>query len=108
MKKDNVNKENKITEILASSGCIFPRNKTELEQFELLFGNVNFGLTGREIDPEIILSKNVEEPNVIDLAEYKHDVHEKLKLVAKTEEESTHVKIKKIHKKQKGKDLEND
>ena len=51
----------KITEWLASTGFLFPRNEVELERFEKLFSDVDFGLTGKEIDPDKIINGNFRE-----------------------------------------------
>jgi hypothetical protein len=45
-----------ITEWLASTGFLFPRNEVELARFEKLFGNIDLGLTGNEIDPNKIIN----------------------------------------------------
>ena len=50
-----------ITEWLASTGFLFPRNEDELKRFEKLYGKVDFGLTGKEIDPEKIINKDFKE-----------------------------------------------
>ena len=50
-----------ITEWLASTGFLFPRNKVELERFEKLYGEVDFGLTGNEIDPDKIINNSFRE-----------------------------------------------
>lgn len=47
-----------ITEWLASTGFLFPRNEVELERFEKLYGDNDFGLTGKEIDPDRIINGN--------------------------------------------------
>lgn len=45
-----------ITEWLASTGFLFPRNEIELERFEKLYGDQDFGLKGNEIDPDKIIN----------------------------------------------------
>jgi hypothetical protein len=45
-----------ITEWLCSTGFLFPRNEVELERFEKLYGDEDFGLTGKEIDPDNIIN----------------------------------------------------
>jgi hypothetical protein len=88
--------ENKITEILASTGFIFPRNILELKNFEILFENDNFGLTGQEIDPDIILSKSRGSVRTLKLSEARYYMTDPLKLVAKKEEDSLDVGIKNL------------
>lgn len=53
--KKHITSEN-ITEWLSSTGFLFPRNEIELERFEKLYGDIEFGLTGNEVDPDKILS----------------------------------------------------
>lgn len=53
--KKNITPEN-ITEWLSSSGFLFPRNEVELERFEKLYGEEDFGLTGKEINPDEIIN----------------------------------------------------
>lgn len=45
-----------LTEWLSSTGFLFPRNEVELERFEKLYGDIDFGLTGKEIDPDKIIN----------------------------------------------------
>ncbi|HYC84905.1 MAG TPA: hypothetical protein VEB86_06770 [Chryseosolibacter sp.] len=45
-----------IEEWICSTGFLLPRNDLELARFEKLFGKVDETLTGKEIDPEKILS----------------------------------------------------
>lgn len=52
--KKHITPEN-ITEWLSSTGFLFPRNEVELERFEKLFSDDDFGLTGTEIDPDKII-----------------------------------------------------
>ena len=68
-----------VTEWLASTGFLFPRNEVELSRFEKLFGDIDYGLTGMEIDPAKII-RGVENPRSIvipealkqeDLSEYR-------------------------------------
>jgi hypothetical protein len=47
-----------ITEWLASTGFLLPRNEIELARFEKLYGDTNYGLTGNEIDPDKIINNN--------------------------------------------------
>ena len=53
--KKNITPEN-ITEWLCSTGFLFPRNEIELERFDKLHGDTDFGLTGKEIDPDKIIN----------------------------------------------------
>jgi hypothetical protein len=53
--KKHITPEN-IIEWLSSTGFLFPRNEVELERFEKLYGDIDFGLTGKEIDPDKILN----------------------------------------------------
>ena len=53
--KKHITPEN-ITEWLSSTGFLFPRNEVELERFEKLYSNDDFGLTGTEIDPDKIIN----------------------------------------------------
>ncbi len=62
--KKHITPEN-ITEWLASTGFLFPRNEVELERFEKLFGDLDFGLTGKEIDPDKIINGNFRENKII-------------------------------------------
>jgi hypothetical protein len=97
--RPNLYNEDRITEILASTGFIFPRNITDLRNFEILFENDNFGLTGLEIDPDIILDKNSRKSRIIKLSEAKDYLANDLKLVAKTDEDNFNLEIKKLFKK---------
>ena len=58
--KKHISPEN-ITEWLSSTGFLFPRNDIELERFEKLYGDVDFGLSGNEIDPDKIINGIVRE-----------------------------------------------
>lgn len=53
--KKHITPEN-ITEWLSSTGFLFPRNEVELERFEKIYGEEDFGLSGNEIDPEKIIN----------------------------------------------------
>jgi hypothetical protein len=57
--KKHITPEN-ITEWLSSTGFLFPRNDVELERFEKLYGELDFGLTGKEIDPDKIINGSYE------------------------------------------------
>lgn len=61
--KKNITPEN-ITEWLSSTGFLLPRNEVELERFEKLYGDVDFGLTGKEIDPSKIINGTFREAKV--------------------------------------------
>ena len=52
--KKHITPEN-VTEWLCSTGFLFPRNETELNRFEKIHGDVDYGLTGSELDPERIM-----------------------------------------------------
>jgi hypothetical protein len=64
--KKNITPEN-ITEWLSSTGFLFPRNEVELERFEKLYGDVNFELTGKEIDPDKIINDTFKETKVVEM-----------------------------------------
>lgn len=64
--KKHITPEN-ITEWLSSTGFLFPRNEVELERFEKLYGDVDFGLTGKEIDPDKIINGSFIESKVAKL-----------------------------------------
>ena len=52
--KDHLSSDN-ITEWLASTGFLFPRNEQELSRFEKLYSELDEGISGNEIDPERII-----------------------------------------------------
>jgi hypothetical protein len=56
-----------LTEWLASTGFLFPRNEVELERFEKLYGETDFKLTGKEIDPDKILNNELPERKTIQI-----------------------------------------
>lgn len=62
--KKHITPEN-ITEWLASTGFLFPRNEVELERFEKLYGEEDFGLTGKEIDPDKIINDTFRETKIL-------------------------------------------
>lgn len=62
--KKHITPEN-ITEWLSSAGFLFPRNEVELERFEKLYGEEDFGLTGKEIDPDKIINGTFRETKVV-------------------------------------------
>jgi hypothetical protein len=66
--KKHITPEN-ITEWLASTGFLFPRNEIELERFEKLFGDIDFGLTGKEIDPDKIINDSFSEGKIFKIPE---------------------------------------
>ena len=90
--------ENEITEILASTGMIFPRNKIEIERFEILHGDNDFGLTGNEIDPDIILERNKIKVRNIKLPDV-NAISYDYRLVARKDEENCKTDMEKIIKK---------
>lgn len=55
--KRNINPEN-VTNWLCSTGFLFPRNESELARFDKVFGEEDMGLTGKEIDPLMIIADN--------------------------------------------------
>ncbi len=61
--KKHITPEN-ITEWLSSTGFLFPRNEVELERFEKLFGDEDFGLTGKEINPDKIINGSFRETKI--------------------------------------------
>lgn len=67
--KKHITPEN-ITEWLASTGFLFPRNEVELERFEKIFGDTDFGLTGKEIDPDKIINDNFRENKIVKLPDH--------------------------------------
>jgi hypothetical protein len=66
--KKNITPEN-ITEWLASTGFLFPRNEVELERFEKLYGEEDYGLTGKEIDPDKIINGTFREKKITKIPE---------------------------------------
>jgi hypothetical protein len=66
--KKHITPEN-ITEWLASTGFLFPRNEVELERFEKLYGEEDFGLTGNEIDPDKIINGTFRESKILKIPE---------------------------------------
>lgn len=62
--KKHITPEN-ITEWLSSTGFLFPRNEVELERFEKLFSDDDFGLTGTEIDPDKIINGTFREKEIL-------------------------------------------
>ena len=65
--KKHITPEN-ITEWLASTGFLFPRNEVELERFEKLYGEEDFGLTGKEIDPDKIINGTFRENKILKIS----------------------------------------
>lgn len=64
--KKNITSEN-ITEWLASTGFLFPRNELELERFEKLYSEDDYGLTGKEIDPQKIINGTYRKTIIINI-----------------------------------------
>ena len=62
--KKHITPEN-ITEWLSSTGFLFPRNEVELERFEKLYGDLDLGLTGKEIDPDKIINDTFKEEKTL-------------------------------------------
>ncbi len=65
--KKHITPEN-VTEWLASTGFLLPRNEIELSRFETLFGDFDYDLTGLEIDP-IKIIRGEEIPKTIQIPE---------------------------------------
>lgn len=61
--KKQITSEN-ITEWLSSTGFLFPRNEIELNRFEKLYGDNDFGLKGKEIDPDKIINGTFKEKKI--------------------------------------------
>ena len=81
--KKHITPEN-ITEWLASTGFLFPRNEVELERFEKLYGEDDFGLTGNEIDPDKIISGSFREKKSLRIPDdIKQDEIRNYKMVAR-------------------------
>ena len=99
MKKRSSYKEEQITEILASTGFIFPRNEVDLENFEILYEKENFDLTGQEIDPDVILNRNKSESKIITLSEVRNYMDDDLKLIARKDDDSFQEEIEKYFRK---------
>jgi hypothetical protein len=66
--KKHITPEN-ITEWLASTGFLFPRYEVELERFEKLYGDIDFGLTGTEIDPDKIIDGTFKEKKSLKMSD---------------------------------------
>lgn len=56
--KSHITTEN-MTEWMCSTGFLFPRTIVELKRFEKLYSDVQIDLTGRQIDPEVILGRKL-------------------------------------------------
>lgn len=62
--KKHITPEN-ITEWLSSTGFLFPRNEVELERYEKLYSEDDFGLTGTEINPDKIIDGTFRENKIL-------------------------------------------
>jgi len=62
--KKHITPEN-ITEWLSSTGFLFPRNEVELKRFEKLYGEEDYGLTGKEIDSDKIINNTFKEKKIL-------------------------------------------
>jgi len=71
-----------ITEWLASTGFLFPRNELELARFEKLYADVQEDLTGVQIDPEVILGRK-QRANVISLGSKGETTEPKFRMAAR-------------------------
>lgn len=81
--KKHITPEN-VTEWLASTGFLFPRNEVELARFERLYDDVDFGLTGNEIDPDKIINNSFREKKVIKIPdEIKQDNFSEYRMAAR-------------------------
>lgn len=81
--KKHITPEN-ITEWLASTGFLFPRNEVELERFEKLYDDVDFGLTGKEIDPDKIINDSFREKKILKMpADIKQNEISEYKMAAR-------------------------
>ncbi|MBY0482415.1 MAG: hypothetical protein K2Q21_13740 [Chitinophagaceae bacterium] len=81
--KKKITPEN-LTEWLASTGFLMPRNKIEMQRFELLFGDEDLDLKGDEIDPDRILCGDIGKGKIIKLPdEVKQEEITPLKMVAR-------------------------
>jgi hypothetical protein len=58
-----------ITEWLSSTGFLFPRNEVERERFEKLYGEEDYGLTGKEIDPDKIINDTFREKKILKISD---------------------------------------
>jgi hypothetical protein len=100
--KKHITNEN-ITEWLASTGFLFPRNEVELERFEKLYGEEDFGLTGKEIDPDKIIDGTFKEKKTVKMPDdiKKEEIHPYRMAARNGNELPNHImdKIKKNQKK---------
>jgi len=62
-----------VTEWMASTGFLFPRNELELARFEILYRDTVIDLTGYLIDPEVIVGRK-QRSNVIALKPVPRDI----------------------------------
>ncbi|MFM7855549.1 MAG: hypothetical protein ACKO96_27395 [Flammeovirgaceae bacterium] len=102
--KRHITPEN-ITEWLSSTGFLFPRNEVELERFEKLYSEEDYGLTGNEIDPDKIINGTFSEKKMLKMPdEIKKEEINPYRMAARNGNElPNHImdKIKKNHSKPK-------
>ena len=74
--KSHITIEN-MTEWMCSTGFLFPRNIIELKRFEKLYADVQMDLTGRQVNPEVILGKKQRDDNnsIASSLVTKHEIH---------------------------------
>lgn len=103
--KKHITPEN-VTEWLASTGFLFPRNNAELERFEKLFEDEDFGLTGTEIDPDKIIDGSYKQSKIIELqSEVDPKEFNRFKMAARNGKElPDHIKNKILKNQSKPKD----
>lgn len=93
-----------MTEWMASTGFLFPRNLAELTRFRKLYDNEIDNLEGRELDPDVILGKK-ERGQVVALKKRSEDEGARFRLAARKGDPSVpkHImdKIKKNQDKRK-------
>jgi hypothetical protein len=97
--KNHITPEN-ITEWLASTGFLLPRNEVELARFDKLFAEDNLELTGKEIDPEKILRGELDIPIIKHLPVLKPEDLNEYKLVARNGKQLSKNILDKIKKNQ--------
>ena len=63
-------------EWLASTGFIFPINQVELTRYNLLFGDADSGITGKEVDPFKIIKDSSRNVRYIGVKQYIKGLHQ--------------------------------
>lgn len=104
-KKKKTTAKNEFSEILASTGFLFPRNEVELSKFETLFGDSNYGLTGDEIDPNVIIKRNPSKSKVVHLSNLRRLMPSENRLVARNNNDQNRTIDNKVKKKNPKNDL---